>query len=42
MAIRDVVSSFFVACRSFFFRQRKKNGAPVPHELDVPPEFDIE
>ena len=27
MAIRDVVSSFFVACRSFFFRQRKKNGA---------------
>ena len=23
-------------------KQRKKNGAPVPHELDVPPEFDIE
>ena len=22
-------------------KQRKKNGAPVPHELDVPPEFDI-
>ena len=22
-------------------RQRKKNGAPVPHELDVPPELDI-
>ena len=20
-------------------RQRKKNGAPVPHELDVPPEY---
>ena len=23
-------------------RQRKKNGAPVPHDLDSPPEFDIE
>ena len=23
-------------------KQRKKNGAPVPHELDVPPEFNIE
>ena len=23
-------------------RQRKKNGRPVPHELDVPPELDIE
>jgi hypothetical protein len=22
-------------------RQRKKNGTPVPHELDVPPELDI-
>ena len=22
-------------------RQRKKNGAPVPHELDVPPHTDI-
>lgn len=22
-------------------RQRKKNGAAVPHELDVPPELDI-
>ena len=22
-------------------KQRKKNGAPVPHELDVPPVFDI-
>lgn len=22
-------------------RQRKKNGAPVPHELDVPPDLDI-
>ena len=22
-------------------RQRKKNGRPVPHELDVPPELDI-
>ena len=22
-------------------KQRKKNGAPVPHELDVAPEFDI-
>ncbi len=22
-------------------RQRKKNGASVPHELDVPPELDI-
>ena len=22
-------------------KQRKKNGAPVPHELDVPPEFYI-
>ena len=22
-------------------KQRKKNGAPVPHELDVPPELDI-
>ena len=22
-------------------KQRKKNGASVPHELDVPPEFDI-
>ena len=22
-------------------RQRKKNGAPVPHDLDEPPEFDI-
>ena len=22
-------------------RQRKKNGSPVPHELDVPPELDI-
>ena len=23
-------------------RQRKKIGRPVPHELDVPPELDIE
>ena len=23
-------------------KQRKKNGAPGPHELDVPPEFNIE
>ena len=23
-------------------RQRKKNGRPVPHELDVPPELDLE
>lgn len=23
-------------------KQRKKNGAPVPHELDVPPKFNIE
>ena len=23
-------------------RQRKKNGAPVPLDLDEPPEFDIE
>ena len=23
-------------------RQRKRNGRPVPHELDVPPELDIE
>ena len=23
-------------------RQRKKNGAPVPYDLDSPPEFDIE
>lgn len=23
-------------------RQRKKNGVPVPHNLDEPPEFDIE
>lgn len=23
-------------------RQRKKNGAPVPHTLDQPPELDIE
>lgn len=23
-------------------RQRKKNGQYVPHELDVPPELDIE
>ena len=23
-------------------RQRKKNGSPVPHKLDEPPEFDIE
>ncbi len=23
-------------------RQRKKNGSLVPHELDVPPELDIE
>ena len=23
-------------------RQRKKNGAPVPCELDVPPELDIQ
>ena len=22
-------------------KQRKKNGRPVPHELDVPQEFDI-
>lgn len=22
-------------------RQRKKNGSPVPHDLDEPPEFDI-
>lgn len=22
-------------------KQRKKNGAPVPHELDAPPEFNI-
>ena len=22
-------------------KQRKKNGAPVPHALDVAPEFDI-
>ena len=22
-------------------RQRKKNGAPVPHDLDEAPEFDI-
>lgn len=22
-------------------RQRKKNGRPVPHNLDEPPEFDI-
>ncbi len=22
-------------------RQRKKNGLPVPHDLDEPPEFDI-
>ena len=22
-------------------KQRKKNGAPVPHDLDTPPEFDI-
>lgn len=22
-------------------RQRKKNGTPVPHELDVPPKLDI-
>ncbi|MCD7868688.1 MAG: PTS ascorbate transporter subunit IIC [Clostridiales bacterium] len=22
-------------------KQRKKNGASVPHELDVPPELDI-
>ncbi len=22
-------------------RQRKKNGAPVPHDLDEPPTFDI-
>ena len=22
-------------------KQRKKNGAPVPHELDVAPEFNI-
>ena len=22
-------------------RQRKKNGAPVPHDLDEPPESDI-
>ena len=22
-------------------RQRKKNGAPVPHDLDAPTEFDI-
>lgn len=22
-------------------KQRKKNSAPVPHELDVAPEFDI-
>ncbi len=22
-------------------KQRKKNGAPVPNELDIPPEFDI-
>lgn len=23
-------------------RQRKKNGRPVPHDLDEPPQFDIE
>lgn len=23
-------------------KQRKKNGVPVPHDLDKPPEFDIE
>ncbi|MGN0244065.1 MAG: PTS ascorbate transporter subunit IIC [Lachnospiraceae bacterium] len=23
-------------------KQRKKNGAQVPHEFDIPPEFDIE
>ena len=23
-------------------RQRKKNGRPVPHQLDVPPDLDIE
>ncbi|MBQ4049788.1 MAG: PTS ascorbate transporter subunit IIC [Clostridia bacterium] len=23
-------------------KQRKKNGAPVPHNLDEPPEFNIE
>ena len=23
-------------------KQRKKNGSPVPHELDVPPELNIE
>ena len=23
-------------------RQRKKNDRPVPHQLDVPPELDIE
>lgn len=23
-------------------KQRKKNGSPVPHELDVPPKFNIE
>ena len=22
-------------------KQRKKNGKPVPHDLDTPPEFDI-
>ena len=22
-------------------KQRKKNGAPVPHDLDVPPKFDV-
>ncbi len=22
-------------------KQRKKNGAPVPHDLDTPPELDI-
>ena len=23
-------------------RQRKKNGRPVPHQLDLPPDLDIE
>ena len=23
-------------------KQRKKNGAPVPHDLDEPPKFNIE
>jgi len=23
-------------------KQRKKNGAPIPHNLDEPPEFNIE